>query len=124
MSRDAWILVLDDEADMQLGLSETLRDEGYLVDAAGDGREGLEMAAFSRYDLALVDLRMPGLDGMGVLEGIQKASPDTVVVVMTGYATVESAVDAMKRGAFDYLSKPFKLDHVRLVVGRALEKKR
>ncbi|MSS70428.1 MAG: response regulator [Candidatus Latescibacteria bacterium] len=120
----ARILIVDDEPDLRLGLVETLQEEGYEVDAAGDGWAALEKVRSALFDLALVDLRMPGPDGMIVLDAIRRTSPETLVVVITGHATVESAVEAMKLGACDYLAKPFKLDQVRHVVRRAVEQKR
>ena len=117
------ILIVDDEEDMRLGLSETLQDEGYRVDVASDGWQAVARVREQVYDLILVDLKMPGPDGLAVLEIVQREVPETPVVVMTGYATVESAVEAMKRGASDYLPKPFKLDHVRLVIRRVMDRK-
>lgn len=124
MRESARILVVDDEEDLRLGLAETLQGEGHQVETAGDGWAALEQARSSHFDLALVDLKMPGPDGMIVLDQLKQLSPKTLVVVITGHATVESAVAAMKLGAYDYLSKPFKLDQVRLVVRRAAEQKR
>jgi DNA-binding NtrC family response regulator len=124
MKEPARVLIVDDEADMRVGLCEVLRDEGYAVEEAGNGWEALEKARQQSFDLALVDLKMPGPEGMIVLDAIARTSPETLVVIITGYATVESAVQAMKLGAFDYLAKPFKLDQVRLVVRRATEQKR
>ena len=124
MKEQARILIVDDEPDLRLGLVETLQEEGYEVDAAGDGWAALEKVRSALFDLALVDLRMPGPDGMIVLDAIRRTSPETLVVVITGHATVESAVEAMKLGACDYLAKPFKLDQVRHVVRRAVEQKR
>lgn len=123
-AKQAAILVVDDEPDMRQGLAETLSGEGYSVDAAADGWQALEKVKERHYDVALVDLKMPGPDGLLVLDGILRSCPDTQVVVITGHATVESAVEAMKVGAFDYVPKPFKLDQVRLVVERAVERRR
>lgn len=120
----AIVLVVDDEDDMREGLAETLRGEGHQVDTAGDGWQALQRVKGRDYDVALVDLKMPGPDGLLVLDGIVRTCADTQVIVITGHATVESAVAAMKVGAFDYVPKPFKLDHVRLVVERAVERKR
>ncbi len=124
MRDTARILIVDDEEDLRLGLCETLQQEGYQVEAAGDGWAALDKVRAAAFDLALVDLKMPGPDGMIVLDAIKQVSPETLVVVITGHATVESAVAAMKLGAYDYLSKPFKLEQVRLVVRRAAEQKR
>jgi DNA-binding NtrC family response regulator len=124
MRESARILVVDDEEDLRLGLAETLQGEGHQVETAGDGWKALEQARTARFDLALVDLKMPGPDGMMVLDQLKQLSPETLVVMITGHATVESAVAAMRLGAYDYLAKPFKLDQVRLVVRRAVEQKR
>ncbi len=124
MRESAHILVVDDEEDLRLGLAETLQGEGHQVETAGDGWGALEQAKARHFDLVLVDLKMPGPDGMIVLDQLKQLSPETLVVMITGHATVESAVAAMKLGAYDYLSKPFKLDQVRLVVRRAVEQKR
>ena len=124
MRDSARILVVDDEEDLRLGLAETLQGEDHQVETAADGWKALEQARALRFDLALVDLKMPGMDGMVVLDQLKQLSPETLVVLITGHATVESAVAAMKLGAYDYLAKPFKLDQVRLVVRRAVEQKR
>ena len=124
MRESARILVVDDEEDLRLGLAETLQGEGHQVETAGDGWRALEQAKARHFDLVLVDLKMPGPDGMIVLDQLKQLSPETLVVMITGHATVESAVAAMRLGAYDYLSKPFKLDQVRLVVRRAVEQKR
>jgi len=124
MRDSARILVVDDEEDLRQGLAETLQGEGHQVETAAEGWGALEQARALRFDLALVDLKMPGMDGMVVLDQLKQLSPETLVVMITGHATVESAVAAMKLGAYDYLAKPFKLEQVRLVVRRAVEQKR
>jgi len=124
MRESARILVVDDEEDLRQGLAETLQGEGHQVETAAEGWGALEQARALRFDLALVDLKMPGMDGMVVLDQLKQLSPETLVVMITGHATVESAVAAMKLGAYDYLTKPFKLEQVRLVVRRAVEQKR
>jgi len=116
MRDTARILIVDDEEDLRLGLCETLQQEGYQVEAAGDGWAALDKVRAAAFDLALVDLKMPGPDGMIVLDAIKQVSPETLVVVITGHATVESAVDAMKVGAFDYVLKPFDLNHLEKVL--------
>jgi DNA-binding NtrC family response regulator len=123
MSGRARVLIVDDEEDMRLGLCDLVCGEGYEAEQAGSGRAALERVRAEDFDLVLVDLKMPGVDGLGVLEEMGRIAPEVPVVIITGYATVESAVAAMRGGAYDYLAKPFKLDQVRLVVGRAIEQK-
>jgi DNA-binding NtrC family response regulator len=117
------ILVVDDEEALRSGLAEILREEGYDVGEAPDGRSALERVQGELIDLVCTDVRMPGMDGLELLQCIKRESPETEVVVITGFASLQSAVDAVKRGAEDYLAKPFDLDEVRLTVKRALEKK-
>lgn len=105
--KQAKILILDDEADMVENLRCILRDGGHEPIPETDSRKALEMVERQRPDLVVVDLVMPGLDGMTVLEQIKAGYPQIPVIVLTGYATVDSAVEAMKKGASDYLSKPF-----------------
>lgn len=118
------ILVVDDEEVMRDSCRQILSREGHNVKVAEDGHEGLELLKEKSFDLVILDLKMPGIDGMQVLEEIKQSSPETIVIVITGYATVESAVEAMKRGAYDFLPKPFTPGEFRLIVERALEKKR
>lgn len=117
------ILIIDDNA----LLCDTLRDflalEGYPVDTALDGASGLEKLRRGGYDLVISDIKMPGLSGLDVLRAIRERSPDTEVILMTGYASLETAVEALRLGAYDYILKPF--DHLDLVIKtirRALEK--
>jgi DNA-binding NtrC family response regulator len=118
------ILVVDDEATAREGLELTLAGEGYSVRQAASGAEALELLRQSPSDLVITDLKMPGLTGLDVLSEVRKLYPDLDVIVITGFATVDSAIQSMKMGAFDYLTKPFNLDAVRQVVKRALEKRR
>jgi DNA-binding NtrC family response regulator len=105
-------------------LHETLTDEGYRVDSAGDGRKAIDLVRNKSYDLVLTDLRMPDVDGLEVLSQVKEVDADTSVIVMTAYGTIESAVTAMKNGAFDFLTKPFDTEHLCVLVGRALENRR
>jgi len=118
------VLVIDDEESMRIGCLQTLSDEGYKVELSENGEQGLEKIRKKSYDLILLDLRMPGLDGMEVLGMICEVDPAAVVVVITGYATIESAVDAMKRGAYDFLPKPFTSDALLTIAKRAIDSKR
>lgn len=123
MAAGARILVVDDEMAMCLGLGEILNSAGYEVYTTTSGKDALEKIKTETYDAVLTDLKMPDVDGMEVLEKVKKISPETAVIVLTAYATVVSAVEAIKKGAYDYISKPFKIDEVRNVVNKALEQK-
>lgn len=119
----AQILVVDDEKIIRDGCAKVLTKEGWEVRTASSGAEGLKLLEERPCDLLLLDLKMPGLSGMEVLQQVRELYPELLVVVITGYATVESAVEAMKAGAYDFISKPFLPDQLRIVVQRALEKK-
>ncbi len=118
------ILVVDDEPNVLLTVQAILRNEGYEVDAVNDGAEALRVIRQRHYDLVLTDLKMPGLDGFAVLNEVRKRAPDTVTVVMTGYGSVTSALDAVQAGAYDYLLKPVEVAELKLSVQRSLERKR
>ena len=109
---------------MQQMLSATLANEGYEVDVASDGKEGIDKAKEKRYDLILTDLKLPGADGLQVLSQVKKNDPEASVIVMTAYGTVENAVQAIKLGAFDFLTKPFDTDRLSILIKRALENRR
>ncbi len=123
-SERARVLVVDDEETIREMLAEFLELEGYQVATAADGMAALTRLEEGDIDLVLSDLKMPRMGGITLLEQLPKHAPGTVAVIMTGFGTVETAIDAMKLGAYDYLLKPFKLDGVLRVVERALEKKR
>ncbi|HID10821.1 MAG TPA: sigma-54-dependent Fis family transcriptional regulator [Candidatus Latescibacteria bacterium] len=118
------ILVVDDDQLMLDFLKEALVRQGYNVDTAEDGREALDKVKGKGYDLVITDVRMPGVDGMTVLESVKRDFPNTDVVVITAYGTIRNAVEAMRMGAYDYLTKPFSVDEVELVVSRALERRK
>ena len=117
------ILVVDDEKIIRDGCVKILSKEGWTVQTACSGEEGLVLMKNEPFDLLLLDLKMPGMSGMEVLQQARSKHPDLLIVVITGYATVESAVEAMKAGAYDFIPKPFTPDQLRIVVHRALEKK-
>ena len=117
------ILVVDDEEAIRSGLAEILIEEGYTVEQAAHAEAALGRIREELFDLVCTDVRMPGMDGLELVERVKQESPETELIVITGFASLQSAVDAVKRGAEDYLSKPFDLDEVRLTVKRALEKK-
>ncbi len=118
------ILVVDDEEIMRGFLRDVLVGEDYQVDVAPTGEEAVDKVSRKRYDLVITDIKMPGIDGMGVLEQVKEFNPTTEVVVMTGYASLESAVESMKMGAADYITKPFNIDQIRIVVAKTLERRR
>ncbi len=123
MRNQASILVIDDEESMRDSCRQTLSRDGNRVRAAADGSTGLSMIEAESFDLIILDLKMPGLSGMEVLKRIKGDDPEAVVIVITGYATIESAVEAMKSGAYDFIPKPFTPDSLRAIVKRALDKR-
>ena len=123
MRRNGSILVVDDEDIMREILEALLTREGYHVRLASSGEEGLELARNTPFDAAIVDVMMPGMDGLAMLEELRKFDEDLPVVMITAFASVETAIAAMKRGAFDYITKPFKNDEVLVVVNNAVERR-
>jgi DNA-binding NtrC family response regulator len=121
MKEKSHILIVEDEQDMLLGLQKILSNQGHNVDIAGTGSAGLEKIQESDFDIVITDLKMPDVDGIEVLRKVNEIHSDTMVIVITGYGTVESAVEAMKLGAYDYITKPFDAEHIRMVVQKALE---
>jgi len=123
MSDRANILVIDDEESMRDSCRQTLSRDGNNVEVAEDGARGLAMLQSKSFDIIILDLKMPGLSGMEVLKKIKEQDCEAVVIVITGYATVESAVEAMKSGAYDFIPKPFTPDSLRAIVKRAQERR-
>lgn len=125
MQGHANILVIDDEQIMREGCSRILSKEGWTVATADTGQKGLEaiQRSLDQFDAILLDLMMPGMSGMEALDRIRNIDSNLLVIVITGYATVESAVEAMKKGAYDFIPKPFTPDQLRIVVRRALERR-
>jgi len=115
------VLVVDDEEWMRDACAQILQPEGVEVMTAADGQTGLELARGGEPDLVLVDLKMPGMDGLAYLESVKTFDPEIVAIVITGHATIEVAVEAMKAGAYDFLAKPFKPSELRAVVRRGME---
>jgi DNA-binding NtrC family response regulator len=118
------LLVVDDDQVARELLAETLGREGYRVRVAGGGEEAVRLAGAEPFDMALVDLRMPDLDGLAVLKQLAMIQPELPVVILTAFATVETAIEAVNAGAFDYLSKPFRMEEIKIVVRRTLDARR
>ena len=118
------IVVIDDDYAMRLSCRKILSKTGYDVATFEDGVEGLDGIGRVRPDLVIVDLKMPGMSGMEVIARVHTINPDIVIVVITGYATIDTAVEAMKSGAYDFLPKPFSPEELRLIVRRGLERRR
>lgn len=124
MSYSANILVIDDEESMRAGCVQTLAEEGYRVQAVENGQLGLEMIDQESFDAIVLDLRMPGIPGMEVLRGIKANDPASIVIVITGHATIDVAVQAMRQGAYDFITKPFTPEALASVVKRAIDSRR
>ncbi len=117
------ILVVDDEMIVCESCQRILEEEGYEVETALSGREAFDKMKAHPFDIVITDLKMPGISGMEILKTFRKDYPDSIVIMITGFSTVETAVEAMKLGAFDYIPKPFTPDEVSIVVKKAIEKK-
>ncbi len=118
------ILIVEDEKSMREVLKILLEGENYLVTPAADGLEGISYIDKDIFDLVITDIKMPRIDGFELLRKTKEISPDTLVIMITAFGTTESAIEAMKLGAYDYINKPFKIDEIRLIVKKAIEKKR
>ncbi len=118
------ILVVDDELIVRESMGNWLKEDGYLVETSENGMDALEKIKLKNIDLAVVDIKMPGMDGIELLQKSKKIDPDLPVLVMTAYASVDTAVQAMKEGAFDYIVKPFNPENVSQVIDRALKFKK
>src|SRR3990172_3898143 len=118
------ILVVEDKDSLRRMLADALMAKGHEVEVARNGNSAIEKTKENRYDLVLTDLRLPEMDGLKVLEAVKENSPETQVIVMTAYGTVETAVEAMRKGAYDFLTKPFDPDHLNVLIDRALENRR
>ena len=123
VARQPHILVVDDESEIRALLAEALEHWGYRVALAGTAREALELLPARPFDAALCDIRMPGTDGIELLRQLKRHDPSLEVVVMTGFPDVATAVEALKLGAYDYLTKPLHLDELRHLLGRVMERR-
>ena len=117
------ILVADDEQSMREFLDIMLKKEGYKVSLASNGEEVVKLIDNDLFDLVLLDIRMPKLDGLSALKRIKAIAPETIVIMITAYASADTAIKAMKEGAYDYITKPFKVEEIKLIIKNALEKK-
>ena len=115
------ILVVDDDPEIREGVADVLRQAGYDVDDAKDGKKAIKCIETGSYDLVLTDLNLPKVDGMKVLRHVLDESPDTICIILTGFGTFKGSVEAIKMGAFDYISKPVKSDEIVIVVEKALK---
>ncbi len=119
---DARILVVDDDKELADGLVESLSNLGYLAAAAYGGREALTRFEQGAFQLVITDLKMPDMDGMELLEAVKARDKQAVVIVITGYGTIESAVKAITNGAYDFITKPIKMEELEVIIDRALER--
>jgi len=116
------ILIVDDNREIRTILEEYLREEGYAAQGAGDGNEALAKHGESPFDLIITDLNMPGMTGMELIKAISKQESTTEFIIITGYASLDSAIEAVKAGAFDYIVKPFRIEELRVVIKNARDK--
>ncbi|MCK4352218.1 sigma-54-dependent Fis family transcriptional regulator [candidate division WOR-3 bacterium] len=115
------ILIVDDESVLRETLSDWLQKESYNTETAITGEEAIEKNKNNKFDIAIVDLKLPGIDGIEVLRRLKKMNPEMPVIIITAYASIETAVEAMKQGAYDYFVKPFNLEEVSLVIKKIIE---
>src|ERR1700682_89454 len=118
------LLIVEDEAPLRQAIAEQLADRGYQVEQADSGEAAIARLADFAFDIIITDLRLPGLDGSAVVEAAVGRYPDIIAIVVTGYGTVKDAVEAIKRGARDFVSKPFQIDELLHVLDSALEQHR
>lgn len=123
MENKIQILIVDDEKNVRLMLKQALSNEDYEVRTAVNGEDGLEKMAEKNADIVLLDMKLPGMEGMQVLQEIRKESPGTQVIMITAYGSVETAVEAMKLGAIDYLRKPFSAGQIRELIKEVLDRR-
>ena len=123
MSKMPRILVVDDEEAMRESLNDWLKEDGYEVGLAAGGQEAIDMVRDEPWEVVLLDLKMPGMDGLETLKHLKEVRPDAEILMMTAYATVDTAVQAMKEGAFDYLVKPFDPDEIEILIKKIVKQK-
>ena len=118
------ILITDDDMDLRELLTEAIKNWGYEVSVARDGDEALRKLRMERFDIVITDLMMPGMDGLALLQKIKDLDKEILVIIITGYATIETAVKAIESGAYDSIAKPFRLDELMIVIKNACERLR
>ncbi len=118
------VLIVDDDETLLQLLTETVQTMGCIAGSACSGHEALKLLRKEKYDIVVSDLKMPGMDGLELLREIKELDKDIVVIIVTGYATLETAVKAIERGAYDYIAKPFRLDELMVVIKNACERLR
>jgi len=118
------VLIVDDDNELRAILCSLLRDKGYRIDEASSGMEAIEKAALKKFDIVLLDLVMPNMSGMDALQEIRKISPFTKVIMLTSFASISTSVDAIRKGASDYIAKPVRIDDLDIVIKRNLEESR
>lgn len=123
MENNAKIIVVDDELDLLQLLVQRLKRKGYIVEGFPSGEEALEQIDKASFDIGIFDIKMPGIDGIELLKEVKKRIPDLEVIILTGHGTIETAIDAMKSGAYDYLTKPYNLSELEIIIQKAFEKK-
>ncbi len=117
------ILIIEDERSLHEILKMLVEGEGYAVYSAYDGKEGIELIRKDIFDIIITDIRIPYHDGFEILKETKTISPDTIVIMITAFGITESALEAMKLGAYDYINKPFKIDEIRIIINNAFEKR-
>src|SRR3954453_45765 len=118
------LLIVDDEPALREAIAERLADHGFIVEQAGSGEDAIQRLTDFAFDILITDLRLPGIDGAKVIEAALERYPEIIAIVITGYGTVKDAVEAIKRGAADFVSKPFQIDELLHVLDAALEQRR
>ena len=121
MDNSKRLLIIDDEENMRHMLSSVMTRAGYRVSLAADGAQGLEVLEKEQFDFVLCDLKMPKMDGLGFLRGLREKGNVTTVIMMSAYATVDTAVEAMKQGAYDFITKPFRNEEILVILAKAEE---
>ena len=116
------ILIVDDDKKLLSVMKNIFTEEGHDVSACSDGLEAIEMCREHKFDLIITDLMMPGANGLEVLKATRKIDPNTIVILVTGFASLETAIEAIREGAYDYITKPFKLEEIKILVNNACDK--
>jgi DNA-binding NtrC family response regulator len=124
MAQQKRILVIDDERKMIESMQKLLSNEGYEVDIADGAQEGMALFETGSFDLVITDMMMPDYDGLYVMDTVRKHSADTPVIVVTGYGSMDSVIEAMRKGAYDYVIKPFDFDRIKATVQKVFDKQR